>query len=142
VWPVAHHPAIQRRFRQSASPCRELVEDAWRIGTALAFAAGRAQLATCRNEQCGRAGVESVRSAKALGIVPLKISSAPVHHRAPSAEELPAIREGAWAVWALKQSSATSIPSSSFECRLPDGRTGVVAAMFDRGEWRLVCRAS
>lgn len=83
-----------------------------------------------------------MRPAKVLGIVPVSIDTTRIDHRASGAEDLPAIREGAWAVWALRHTVGAVIPSSDFECDLPDGRPGVVAAVFDRGKWRLVCRAT
>ena len=86
--------------------------------------------------------LHALRSAKALGIVPRSVNTTTIDYRASGADGLPPIRAGAWAVWALRQTAGTVIPSSDFECDLPDGRTGVVAAIFDRGEWRLVCRAA
>jgi hypothetical protein len=43
---------------------------------------------------------------------------------------------------ALFARAGASRPAVGSGCRLPDGRQGHVALVFNRGEWALVCRAA
>lgn len=65
--------------------------------------------------------------------------AAPVE-REESVELLP-IKDGAWAAWAKANLVGDQDHSlTEYPCRMPDGRMGLVAAIFDQGEWTLVCR--
>lgn len=83
-----------------------------------------------------------MRPALMIGLTNPRNAAPKSPHYAAPIEELPSIREGAWAAWAQRSPAASAILASDFECRLPDGRRGVVIAVFEEGAWRLACQTA